>query len=152
MLEVKFLNLTLILISFITVFQLSSQENLEFTDINFIQYDGDSILKDSDYTILISNKSCRACTEYLTNLNFAESLVYIVEELSYVQMSILQSSSETNEIKIYFVEKDQIIEYIDYSYLSPSILSAEGNIIDYNKLKQISNNFSAKRVVFLKKL
>ncbi|GEM_PF-4988367 len=131
---------------------LTNAQQMKFFDLNFNEYNGDSIVENSDYTILVTDKSCRSCTEYLSNTEVTNSVIFVVQKIRYSHMGILQSSTNLNSVNIFYVLVEDLKKYVNLPEKSPILLTKTHEVIQYDEIKQLSHDFSLQKDRFISNL
>lgn len=131
---------------------ITNAQQMKFVDLNFHEYNGDSIVENSDYTIFVTDKSCRSCTEYLSNTEVTNSVIFVVQKIRYSHLGILQSSTNLNNVNIFFVLVEDLKKYVDLPERSPILLTKIYEVIQYDEIKQLSNDFSLREDLFISNL
>ena len=133
-----------------STFKLKENGETIAIDNDFNEYNLDSIIINHPYTIVATKKSCRGCIEFIIQTETIENVIYLLENLSFTEIASCSKSFDKGNSNLFFTTESSLNNVVSINEISPLLISSDFNIITYEKLKEISGDFS--KIDFIKKL
>lgn len=116
--------------------------------------DLDSLLKAVNTITVVSNTSCIGCVEYLLKQGICTNFVYLIDNLSIIEMNRAKFKTTDTKCHFYFIisKFDTIIEINERSPILIYLENDSYTIFNYDELNKLTCSFTSNGRVVRKEL